>query len=386
LAAARTETIRTLLIASSVIAALLILVIGVPRALAMLTPRVERVWVVSAALGDSVASHTPREVPEGTPVTLYAVLEARPWLSDETRLYGQIDAVVLGAGESPRPVESWSGWWLTPEFLWLKVEPTLSFANGDFDPEFRIDQIAFTDSYQIAWGFGWNHAADISPTSDDYPGWNTGTMRFAARVVLRDHRDRILQQVTAPSSDALLASEPRDRPHRVTVRGGDDPFGRMRGYAGLPYVQMVGEVPPERHPTTLYLGGTILDFWVAGLRDAGQWSGGYLPWERLEDRAEVIVDDMFLATDGSYYYSADPLRAVDWSTVRPGDLVTIDDHVGVLLEDRGPGGGGDGVLSRWDRILNAYFEPLRENEMGEAFHADIRIYRLVDEGIAGTGR
>lgn len=377
----RTETIRTALIASSVVAAMLILVVGVPRALAMLTPRVERVWVVSAALGDSVASHTPREVAEGTPVTLYAVLEARPWLSGESRLYGTIEEVRLGPDEPPRPVEEWSNWWLAPEFLWLKVEPTLPFANPEFDPAFGVEAIGFSDSYQIAWGFGWSHAADISPTADDYPDWDTGTMRFAARVVLRDHRDRILQQMTGASSSAVLAADPRDRPHRVTVRGGDDPFGRMRGYAGLPYVQMVGEVPVESHPTSLYLGGTVLDFWIGGLRGAGEWSGGYVPWESLPERARVIVEDMFLATDGSYYYSDDPLRAVGWDSVQPGDIVTIDDHVGILFEDRGPGGGGDGILNRWDRILNAYFEPLRENEMGEAFHADIRVYRL--EGLVG---
>lgn len=374
--APRTDTIRTLLIASSVLAAMLILVVGVPRALAALTPKVERVWVVSAALGDSVASHTPREVVEGTPVTLYAVLEARPWLAGETRLYGTIDEARLGADEPVRPVDAWSSWWLTPEFLWLKVEPTLPFANPEFDPAFGVEGIGFSDSYQIAWGFDWSHAADISPTGDDYPDWDTGTMRFAARVVLRDHRDRILQQVTGASAPAVLAADPRARPHRVTVRGGDDPFGRMRAYAGLPYVQMVGDVPAEGHPTTLFLGGTVLDFWVAGLRGAGQWWGGYVPWEALSGQAEVVVDDMFLATDDAYYYSDDPLRAVSWDVVAPGDIVTIDDHVGILLEDRGPGGGGDGILNRWDRILNAYFEPLRENEMGEAFHADIRIYRL----------
>jgi len=138
----------------------------------------------------------------------------------------------------------------------------------------------------------------------------------------------------------------------------------------------VGEIPPAEHPTPLYLGGTVLDFWIAGLRQAGLWPGDFVRWEDLGAASQVVVDDMFLATDEAYYYSDDPLQPVTWETVRPGDIVTIDDHVGILLEDRGPGGGGDGVLNRWDRILNAYFEPLRDNEMGEAFHADIRVYRL----------
>jgi hypothetical protein len=65
-------------------------------------------------------------------------------------------------------------------------------------------------------------------------------------------------------------------------------------------------------------------------------------------------------------------------------MVTIDDHVGILFEDRGPGGGGDGLLNRWDRILGGYFEPLRALQIGDGFHADIRVYRL-REGGPSTG-
>jgi hypothetical protein len=322
-----------------------------------------------------MARHAPREVAEGTPVTLYAILEARPWRAGETKLYGTIERAELAAGDV-RDVEPWSKWWLAPEFLWLKVEPTISFANSDFDPTFTVDQVGFSDSYQVAWGFGWSHAADIRPTADDYPRWDTGTMRFGARVVLRDHRDRILQQVVSASAEAVHAAANAEQPHRVTVRGGEDAFGHLLAFGGLPYVQMVGEVAEEEHPTRRFIGGTVLDFWIAGLRAAGRWPGDFVPWEALADSAEIVVDDMYLASDETYYYTDDPLRPVTWDEVAPGDVVSIDDHVGVLLEDRGPGGGGDGLLNRWDRILEAYFEPLRETAMGEAFVADIRVYRL----------
>ena len=101
-------------------------------------------------------------------------------------------------------------------------------------------------------------------------------------------------------------------------------------------------------------------------------------WDRLEEVADVVVDDMFLANDGAYYWTSDPLRPVDWGTVMPGDIVTIDDHVGIVFEDRGPGGGGDGVLNRWDEAWEAYFEPLRTTQLGEAFVSDIRVWRLRD--------
>ena len=128
----------------------------------------------------------------------------------------------------------------------------------------------------------------------------------------------------------------------------------------------------------------ILDFWL-GARRAVTGEGELFGWERLPSVATVIVEEMFLAADdGAYYYTDDPLERVGWDTVRPGDLIVIEDHVGVLYEDRGPGGGGDGVLNRWDRALEAYFEPLRETALGEAFVSGITVYRLPSSEVAAS--
>ncbi len=370
------EKLRLLVIASTVASAAVVVLLGVPRARIFMTPRLERVWVVSAALGDQVASAEPREVVVGTPVTLYALIEALPRGSDETVLYGAIDRVLLPDSGEPNPVEPWSDWWLAPEFLWFKVEPGYPFANSEFDPEFVAQDIEFVDSYQVSWGFGWSHAADIGPGGDAYPEWDTGTMRFAARVVLRDERERILQRGVSPGGDAVHVADLAGRPPRVTVIGGDDAFGRVGGFAGLPYVPLVGAMGRGEHPAARYLGGTVLDFWVLASHAAGQWEGGLFEWEDLPRHAELVVRDMFLANDGIYYYTDDPLRSVTWDEVRKGDILAIDDHIGVLYEDRGPGGGGDGLLSRWDRLIEAYFEPLRESELGEAFVSDVSVYRL----------
>ena len=125
------------------------------------------------------------------------------------------------------------------------------------------------------------------------------------------------------------------------------------------------------------MAATVLDFWIAALRAGGQ-DVDFTSWEELPTVAETVVADMFLARDGNYYFANDPLRAVTFDVVRPGDLLAIEDHVGVLYEDRGPGGAGDGILNRWDRLLGAYFEPLRDIALGDAFEADVTVYRLVD--------
>ena len=371
------ERLRLALIASTVVASLLSVVLGVPRARAWLTPQIGRVWVASAAFGDTVASVASKEAVSGTPVTLFAILEATPRFGGgETVLFGSTPSVRLAPEAEPRPVEAWSSWWYAPEFLWFKVEPTFPFANENFDPSFVATQIGFTDNYQVSWGFGWSHAADIDPSGDAYPDLGAGTMHFMVRAVIRDQRDRILQRSASPGGDAAHAAAAAARPHRVTVRAGDDAFGILQGFAGLPYVPVIGET--DDHPAERFLGGTVLAFWQAAQRRAGGFEGPILPWDRLEDIADRVVDDMFLATDGTYYWTNDPLRAVEFDVVRAGDILTIDDHAGVLYEDRGPGGAGDRILNRWDRAFEAYFEPLRTTQLGEAFVADIAVWRLRD--------
>jgi len=108
----------------------------------------------------------------------------------------------------------------------------------------------------------------------------------------------------------------------------------------------------------------------------GAYDGPLLAWDRLPDVADVVVADMFLANDGIYYYTDDPMQPVRFGEVQVGDLLTIEDHVGVVYQDRGRGGGGDGLLGGEDRLLEAYFEPLRETAAGEAFVSDITVYRV----------
>jgi len=369
------ERFRLLLIGSTVIAATITVVLGVPRLRDFMTPEIERVWVVSAAFGDSVATATPKETLQGAPVTLLAIIEARPPFASGTRLYGTVDEVVLDPAVGARAVQPWSDWWYSLEFLWLKVEPLHGYANPEFEPDFDLADIVFTNSYQVAWGFAPSHAVDVSPAGDIFPDLATGTMRFAARAVVRDWRDRILQQVESPAAEAVGAAGVAEQPHRISVRAADDAFGWLQAYAGLAYVPFE-DTRPQNHPVSTYLGGTVLAYWLRAQQQAGSYDGDLVTWESLDAIADVVVDDMFLANDGSYYWTKDPLRQVEWGVVQPGDIMTIDDHVGIVFEDRGPGGGGDGVLNGWDEAWEAYFEPLRLTRLDEAFVADIRVWRL----------
>lgn len=375
----RAERFRLLLIGSTVIAAAVTVILGVPRARGFLTPQIERVWVVSATLGDRVATTHAKDVLQGTPVTLLAIVEARPAFSSATKLYGTVDRVILDEDRGVQPVESWSDWWYALEFLWLKIEPLHGFANPEFSAEFDVSEILYADSYQVAWGFAPTHAVEISPAGDLFPDLPTGTMRFGARAIVRDWQERILQQVASPAATEVHMEPSFQQPHRVTVRAGDDALGRLQGYAGLAYVPFMSS-DVTAHPVHDFLGGTVLAFWLSAQRAAGNYDGPLITWESLDDVADVVVDDMFLANDGGYYWTRDPLRAVDWGTVQAGDIVTIDDHVGIIFQDRGPGGGGDGVVNRWDEAWEAYFEPLRTTPLGEAFVSDIRVWRLRTAG------
>lgn len=367
--------LRNLLIASTVIAAALSIWFGLPRLRAWSTPQLQRVWVASSSLGDEVASAAPKEVLAGTAVTLYAVAEAE--LRGRRRFFGSVDRIRLGGtGSEVVEVEPWSSWWDALEILWFKVEPLYGFDNETFDPDFDPAGIGYGNNFMLAWGFRDRHAADIMPTGDAFPRVEIGTMRFKAQAVVRDHRDRVLDEASSPGAEGVHAETLAAQPHRVTVRAGDRPLGMIQGYSGLPYVPLPDGLAPAAHPAERFIGGTILDFWIATQRRLGAGELPFFGWQELPERAAVVIEEMFLAADGTYYHTAEPLRPVTFDEVQPGDLLSIEDHVGVLYQDRGPGGGGDGLLNAWDRLLGGYFEPLRDMPVEEAFLAGITVYRL----------
>ncbi len=369
------ETVRKLLLASSVIAAALSIWFGIPRLQSWNTPRLERVWVVSSSLGDEVASAGPKEVLAGTPVNLYAVVETTR--RGQRRFYGPVDRARLGdEGAEIVDVEPWSTWWNALEVLWFKVEPLYGFFNEGFDAEFDAREIGYGETFMLAWGFRDQHAADITPTGDAFPRIEVGTMRFKAQAVVRDVRDRVLDDATSPGPQDVHLATVAERPHRVTVSAGDGLLGAMQGYSGLPYVPLDAGRSPLEHAAERFIGGTILDFWIAASRRRGAPEMEFFGWEQLADHGQVVVEEMFLADDGTYYFTNDPLRPVTFDDVRVGDLISIEDHVGVLYQDRGPGGAGDGLLNSVDRLLGGYFEPLRDMPLGDAFVSGITVYRI----------
>ena len=380
------ETLRVLLIGSTVVAATLSFVFGLPRLQRWITPDLQRVWVVSSSLGDALASAAPQEVLAGSPVTLYAIVETGR--GSGRRFFGPVERARLGGeGAEVVDVEPWSSWWNALEILWFKVEPLYSFDNENLSADFDHETIAYHETLQLTWGFRPRHAADTTPTGDDFPRVEVGTMRFKARAVVRDHRDRILDEAVSLGAERVHADSIAEQPHRVSIRASDAALGVMQAYSGLPYVPVRSGLSPEEHPAARFIGGTILDFWIASQRRLGS-ELPFVSWEELPEHATVVVDEMFLAQDGHYYFTLDPLRQVTFDEVGVGDLITIEDHVGVLYQDRSPGGGGDGILNRWDRLLGGYFEPLRDLPLGDAFHSGITVYRLrvPGGGMAGAPR
>lgn len=368
------ETLRLLLIGSTVTAAALTIWFGLPLLQRWNTPRLERVWVVSSSLGDEVASAAPKETLAGTPVTLYAIVEATR--RGQRRFYGSVERARLGgAGAELVEVEPWSDWWNALEVLWFKVEPVHGFDNETFAADFSAADIPYGETFMLAWGFRDRHAADLTPTGDDYPRVEVGTMRYKAQAVVRDVRERILDEAVSPGPEGVHAAGVAEQPHRLTVRAGESALGVLQGYAGIPYVPLMRALPAAEHPATRFIGGTILDFWIATQRQLGA-DLPFFGWEQLADRGEVIVAEMFLADDGVYYHTDDPLRPVSFEEVRIGDLLSIEDHVGVLYQDRGPGGAGNGILDGADRLLGGYFEPLRDMPSRDAFLAGITVYRF----------
>ncbi|MFQ5744040.1 MAG: hypothetical protein ACE5HV_10680 [Acidobacteriota bacterium] len=372
------------MIASTLVAALVTLWLGVPRLRRGLTPKLQRVWVVSAALGDELASAAPDVELVATPVTLYAVVEAGAG-DPGRRFFGPVDQIRLGGPDAEIvKVEPWSRWWNRLEFLWFKVEPLYPFDNEKLSDRFLPSDIRYQETLMLAWGFSPRHAADISPSSDAFPRSEVGTMRFKAEAVIRDSRGRILDEASSPGADAVQAIGIEEQPHRVSLRASDTPLGMIQAYAGLPYVPVLASLPPEEHPATRFIGGTILDFWIAVHRRLGDHELPFFSWRQLPDYASTVVEEMFLAEDGTYYFTDDPPRAVTFDDVRIGDLLAIEDHVAVIYQDRGPGGGGNGVLDRWDRLLGGYFEPLRDIALGDAFVSGITVYRMPEPGLASV--
>ncbi len=373
------DTVRLLLIGSTVIAAALSVWFGIPQLQSWSTPRLQRVWVVSSSLGDDVASAAPKQVLAGAPVNLYAVVETMRW--GRRGFYGPVERIRLGReGAEIVDVQPWSEWWNALEILWFKVEPVFGFDNENLEADFPPENIAYRETFMLAWGFREQHAADITPTGDDYPRIDVGTMRFKAQAAVRDLRDRVLDEATSPGAEGVHAGSIAEQPHRVTVRANDASLGVLQGYSGLPYVPVRAGLAAVDHPATRFIGGTILDFWIATQRQLGAEELPFFGWEELAERGAVVVEEMFLAGDGNYYYTDDPLRPVTFAEVRVGDLLSIEDHVGVLYQDRGPGGAGDGVLNAEDRLLGGYFEPLRDMPLSTAFLAGITVYR-VESGI-----
>lgn len=206
------------------------------------------------------------------------------------------------------------------------------------------------------------------------PYADLGVMRLAATLEADGQRRETPGAADAP------AGQIGDRVFRYTYRGGDDFLGWLTTFFNVPYLfgsaGQGGRSQAER-----YIGADCADVLVAALRRAGHRRLDYTSVTGLVSALRkvggpVIVRPCPAAPPAPLAPSAsaapaptcaapgDPPPLAIGEKVRPGDLLALDyvgaadlprdwDHIGVLAEDRGPGGAPDGVLGPEDLFLDS---------------------------------
>src|SRR5205085_2121286 len=138
----------------------------------------------------------------------------------------------------------------------------------------------------------------------------------------------------------------------------DDFLGWLTSYFNVPYLfGSAGE--GARNQAERYLGADCADVLVAALRRSGARLS-YSSVSGLVDQLRPVAGPVVVAPcDGPACAAAAGPRLRFGADVRPGDLLALDyvgaadlprswDHIGALIEDRGPDGTPDGVLGPED--------------------------------------
>ena len=226
-----------------------------------------------------------------------------------------------------------------------------------------------------------------------------GTRWLAAEVTLPDGR-------VVKSAMDIGRGGVTSRALRVSVRADDSFLGWLGSYFRVPYV--FGSTPAQSES---YRGIDCADVMVAAQRRVSGRALAYTSVQGLERHA-VAVSEPFvherdgtlhdriardgIARDGTARHDTDAADDGARSSialrfgheVRPGDLLAIDyaddpdgqlprpwDHVGAVLEDRGPDGHADGVLGPDDLVRHMGLRGLVDEPLARHGHVRLRIWR-----------
>jgi len=198
----------------------------------------------------------------------------------------------------------------------------------------------------------------------------------------------VAAEITLPGGDTLRTAALEEdrlglspRVMRVSYRTGDDFLGWMSSFFDVPYV--FGSTPGQ---VERYVGVDCADSLVGALRRSTGGRQRYTSVGGIGRLAESVGDVLIQRRGERVLRSGDgePVTLRWGEDVRAGDLLAIDyaddpdgdlprawDHIGVLLEDRGPGGRPDGILGGDDLLRHMGLRGLTDEAL--AGHGSVRL-------------
>ena len=206
-----------------------------------------------------------------------------------------------------------------------------------------------------------------------------GTMWIGVRATLPD--GRVLS--TIDGVDRLGLRRGARAPMRVSFRSGDDFAGWLSAFFDVPFV--FGSTPAQ---VERFLGVDCADVMVAARRRETGRDLAYTSVNGISELARETSDVLLIGADGVVRREDGTEARLRWGhDLEVGDLVAIDyasagdalprpwDHIGALLEDRGPEGRPDGILGGDDLVRHMGNRGLTDEALREHGRIRARIWR-----------
>lgn len=211
-----------------------------------------------------------------------------------------------------------------------------------------------------------------------------GSMWLAATITLADQT-----RVATPDESHVDRFGLGRDVMRVSFRTGDGFLGWLSTYFNVPNVFGSNGPTDVNHQTERYTGADCADVLVGAMRASGRRDLEYASVASIGRYARATTPALVLGEDGrAHVPRSGEARVVRWGTeVLPGDLLAIDylgagsalprawDHIGALVEDRGPDGTPDAVLGPEDVLRHITRWGLEDRLLGEQLPIGIRVWR-----------
>jgi hypothetical protein len=175
---------------------------------------------------------------------------------------------------------------------------------------------------------------------------------------------------------------------RVSYRASDDFIGWLGTYFNVPDVFGSAGATDARHQTERYTGTDCADVLVGAMRAAGHTGIRYTSISGLGTYAVATSDPLLMDADGHSWTGPETRAELHWGEdVFPGDMLAINyeddvsgslprswDHIGALVEDRGPD-GPNGILDGHDILRHVTGHGLDDRRLETQTPMRYRIWR-----------